>query len=64
MGVAWRRFPAGVALFALGFRAPLAIPPVVASELRPGWETTLSGAIAFRARSARRVSGGAEGSLR
>jgi hypothetical protein len=40
------RFPAGVAIFALGFCAPLAIPLVTASGLPPGWKTAISGALA------------------
>jgi hypothetical protein len=46
MEMARWRFPAGVALFALGFCAPLAIPLVVASNLPAGWKTALSGALA------------------
>ena len=42
---AWR-FPAGVALFAGGFCAPLAIPLVVVSALPTPWKTALSGALA------------------
>jgi hypothetical protein len=44
----WWRFSAGVALFAFGFCAPLAIPLVVASNLPAGWKTVLSGARATR----------------
>jgi hypothetical protein len=40
------RFPAGVAIFALGFCAPLAIPLVTASGLPPGWKAVISGALA------------------
>ena len=40
------RFPAGVAIFALGFCAPLAIPLVTASDLPPGWKAVISGALA------------------
>ena len=41
------RFRAGVALFVLGFAAPLAIPLVVASALPTPWKTALSGALAL-----------------
>ena len=45
MTPSWR-FPAGVAIFALGFSAPLAIPLVTASDLPPGWKTLISGVLA------------------
>ena len=41
------RFPVGVAIFVLGFAAPLAIPLVVASGLPAAWKTVLSGALAL-----------------
>ena len=41
------RFRAGVAIFVLGFAAPLAIPLVVASALPTPWKTALSGALAL-----------------
>ncbi len=41
------RFPVGVAIFVLGFCAPLAIPLVVASNLPAAWKTVLSGALAL-----------------
>ena len=44
--VGWR-FPVGVAIFVLGFCAPLAIPLVVASNLPAAWKTVLSGALAL-----------------
>ena len=43
------RFPAGVAIFALGFCVPLAIPLVTASGLPPGWKAVISGALAVGA---------------
>jgi len=43
------RIPAGVAIFALGFCAPLAIPLVTASGLSPGWKAVISGALAVGA---------------
>ena len=46
MTPSWR-FPAGVAIFVLGFCAPLAIPLVVASSLPAGWKTAVSGALAL-----------------
>ena len=45
MTPSWR-FPAGVAIFALGFCVPLAIPLVTASDLPPGWKAVISGALA------------------
>ena len=41
------RFRVGVAIFVLGFAAPLAIPLVVASALPTPWKTALSGALAL-----------------
>ena len=46
MTSSWR-FPAGVAIFVLGFCAPLAIPLVLASSLPAGWKTAVSGALAL-----------------
>jgi len=40
------RFPAGVAIFGVGFAAPLAIPLVVASEMPAPWKTAISGVLA------------------
>jgi hypothetical protein len=40
------RFPVGVAIFVLGFCAPLAIPLVAASSLAAGWKTAISGTLA------------------
>jgi len=41
------RIPVGLAIFGVGFAAPLAIPLVVASNLPAGWKTVLSGALAI-----------------
>jgi len=41
-----RRFRLGVAIFVIGFAAPLAIPLVTSSELSAGWKTSISGALA------------------
>jgi len=41
------RFRIGVAIFVLGFAAPLGIPLVAASELPAAWKTVLSGALAL-----------------
>ena len=40
------RFPVGVAIFVLGFAAPLAIPLVTSSGLSAAWKTMISGALA------------------
>lgn len=40
------RFPAGVAIFAAGLAAPLAIPLVLGSDLPTAWKTALSAALA------------------
>ena len=45
MTAGWR-FPTGVAVFVLGFAAPLAIPLVTASGLTTGWKAAISGALA------------------
>lgn len=45
MSVEWR-FPTGVAIFVIGFCAPLAIPLVAATGLPTGWKTLISGALA------------------
>jgi hypothetical protein len=45
MTAGWR-FPAGVAIFAFGFAAPLAIPLVTESDLSAGWKAMISGALA------------------
>jgi len=40
------RFPVGVAIFVLGFAAPLAIPLVTSSDLSTAWKTAIAGALA------------------
>ncbi|MCW8984158.1 MAG: transporter suffix domain-containing protein [Thermoanaerobaculales bacterium] len=40
------RIPVGVAIFGVGFAAPLAVPLVTASGLPPGWKAVISGALA------------------
>ena len=45
MIASWR-FPAGVAIFGVGFAAPLAIPLLVASEMPAPWKTAISGVLA------------------